>query len=419
MLKYSFHRKATKDNTMNTVYLNPKRDYPTIRRHPWIFSGAVRNVQGSPAIGETVEVRDSKGATIGYGSYSPHSQIRVRMLSFDPAKTADASFVAELVRSSIERRQSFFDDPEINSFRLVHGESDGLPGVTADFYDGWVVVQLASAGAEYWKEAIVSAFMENVPGIRGVYNRSDVDSRLREGLGLENTTGLLAGEEPPELIRVQEGGMNIFVDVRSGHKTGFYLDQRSARAAVARYAKDREVLNAFSYTGGFGLACLAAGAKRVTNLDLSKSALALAAKNSAALLSVGEDCLAGKAEFVCADVFKELRLYRDQGKSFDLIVLDPPKFAESKAQLNRASRGYKDINVLAMKLLRKGGILATFSCSGAMNEDLFAKMLSDAAFDAKCDMRILERTMQASDHPVSLSFPEGLYLKGCILSKSN
>lgn len=404
---------------MNIVYLKPKRDFPTIRRHPWIFSGAIQNVQGSPSIGETVEVRDSKGCCIGYGSYSPHSQIRVRMLSFDSAKPANAEFIDSLVKSCIDRRKNFFENPEINSFRLIHGESDSLPGVTIDLYDSWAVVQLASAGAEYWKDTIVNALKKHIPSLRGVYNRSDVDNREREGLSMENVKGVLWGEEPPELIQVKEGDTKIYVDVRNGHKTGFYLDQRSARAAVAKYSKGCEVLNCFSYTGGFGLACLAQGAKHVTNLDLSKSALELAKKNSRELLGCGEEEISQKVDFVCADVFKQLRLYRDQAKSFDLIVLDPPKFAESKAQLNRAARGYKDINVLAMKLLKKGGILATFSCSGAMTEDLFVKMLSDAAFDSKCDMHIIERTMQAADHPVSLSFPEGLYLKGYILSKSN
>ena len=402
---------------MNIVYLKPKRDFPTIRRHPWIFSGAVQNVQGSPSIGETVEVRDSKGCCIGYGSYSPHSQIRVRMLSFDSAKPANAEFIDSLVKSCIDRRKKFFENPEINSFRLIHGESDSLPGVTIDLYDSWAVVQLASAGAEYWKDTIVNALKNHIPSLRGVYNRSDVDNREREGLGMENVKGVLWGEEPPELIQVKEGDTKIYVDVRNGHKTGFYLDQRSARSAVAKYAKDCNVLNCFSYTGGFGLSCLAQGAKHVTNLDLSKSALELARKNSLELLGCNEEELSHRADFVCADVFKQLRLYRDQAKTFDLIVLDPPKFAESKAQLNRASRGYKDINVLAMKLLKKGGILATFSCSGAMTEDLFVKMLSDAAFDSKCDMRILERTLQAPDHPISLSFPEGLYLKGYILQK--
>ena len=400
---------------MQKVFLNPKREYPTIRRHPWIFSGAIRNVQGSPEKGESVCVCDSTGRCLGYGSYSPESQIRVRMMSFDSRCPIDEKYVASLVESSVKRRTSYFSDDTTNAFRLAHGESDSLPGVIVDYYDGWVVVQIASALGEYWKDVIVKTLMACVPGIKGVFNRSDVDSRVKEGLSVdsEDVIGVLAGEEPPELIEICERGIRFFVDVRKGHKTGFYLDQRMARKTVASYAKDKEVLNCFSYTGGFGIYCANAGAKSVINLDLSKDALALAQKNFELSSSSCE------MDFVCADVFKQLRSYRDACKTFDLIVLDPPKFAESKSQLMRAVRGYKDINVLAMKLLRPGGILATFSCSGAMTEDLFLKMLSDAAFDARCDMRILERTMQAGDHPVPVSFAEGLYLKGFIIQKGD
>ena len=402
---------------MNRAILNFKRDYATVHHHPWIFSGAIRDIEGSPAMGETVAVANSKGETIGYGSYSPASQIRVRMLSFNPQVRPDADYVAGLVAASVARRAAFLEQGSTNACRLVNAESDGLPGVVADYYDGFVVVQLASAGAEHWKSVLVDAFMKCVPGCRGVYNRSDVDSRVREGLrvpGVDataNETGVLAGEEPPELIQIREGAIQYLVDVRRGHKTGFYLDQRDARASVGALAKGAEVLNCFSYTGGFGLAAVAAGAKSVTHLDVSADALALARRNTALLPDTGT-----VSDFVEADVFKQLRLYRDQGRSFDLIVLDPPKFADTKAGLMRATRGYKDINLLAMKLLRRNGILATFSCSGAMNPELFDKVCAEAAFDAKRDFQILDRTRQAAvDHPVSLTFPEGLYLKGLIL----
>ena len=293
----------------------------------------------------------------------------------------------------------------------MHGESDGLPGVVADAYDGWCVVQLASAGAEHWKDEIVAALMS--AGAKGVYNRSDVDSRRREGLTEEGAVGVLAGEEPPERIEIHEGNVRYLVDVRHGHKTGFYLDQRAARAQVGAFAAGREVLNCFSYTGGFGLACAAGGAKCVENLDLSQAALDLAQQNFDLLF--GGDVAPCPVSFVCADVFKQLRLYRDQGRSFDMIVLDPPKFAETKAQLMRAARGYKDINLLAMKLLRPGGVLATFSCSGAMTPEFFETVCREAAWDAKRDFQIVAHTQQAVDHPVSLNFPEGAYLKGLIL----
>ena len=397
---------------MNGVFLNPKRDYSVRRFHPWIFSGAVRNVKGDPAAGETVEVFDAAGERLGYGSYSPASQIRVRMLSYDPSQAPDAAFVRRLVRASVNRRVASLDAAAGRGVRLVHGESDGLPGVVADCYDGWCVVQLASVGAEFWKDAIVEELM--ALGAKGVWNRSDVDSRRREGL--PEATGPLAGDEPPESIEIAEGALRFLVDVRRGHKTGFYLDQREARAQVGALAAGRDCLNCFSYTGGFGLACVAGGAGSVVNLDLSRSALDLARENYARSFGrAPEDAGATPFECRCADVFKELRAFRDARRDFDLIVLDPPKFADTRAQLPKAARGYKDINLLAMKLLRPGGVLATFSCSGAMTTDFFDKVVSEAAFDARRAFQITGRTRQAADHPVALSFPEGLYLKGLLL----
>ncbi len=401
---------------MKKVILNPNRDFATLHHHPWIFSGAIRVVEGKLEPGEAVYVQNASGQCLGWGSYSPESQIRVRMLSFDARNEVNAGYVAGLVNKAVARRSDFFADETVTGFRLIHAESDGLPGVVADWYDGWIVVQLATCGAEYWKHAIVDALMK-IPGAKGVFNRSDVDSRKREGLP-ESKPGVIAGDEPPELIEIREGNIRYFVDVRGGHKTGFYLDQRDAREMAGGYAKDCEVLNCFSYTGGFGLTCLAHGAKKVTNLDLSQSALDLAEKN-VALLRKTKPEISGDVEFVCADVFKQLRLYRDQNKTFDLIVLDPPKFAETRSQLMRATRGYKDINLIAMKLLRPGGILASFSCSGAVTGELFNKILAEAAFDAKRDFQIVSETRQGADHPVSLAFPEGLYLKGVLLRAVN
>ena len=394
---------------MDKAILHPNRDYATIHRHPWIFSGAIRDVTGSPAAGATVSVCDAKGRCLGYGSWSPSSQIRVRMLSFAADEVPDAAFIRRRVAEAVARRKDLLAGGPANACRLVNAESDGLPGVVADLYGGTAVVQLATAGAAFWKREITDALMASVPGCTGVWNRSDVDSRAREGLSPE--TGLLAGAEPPELIEIREGDIRFLVDVRRGHKTGFYLDQREARALVGACAKGAEMLNCFSYTGGFGLAAQAAGARAVTHVDASADALALARRNAALTPNP-----AGTAvDFLAADVFRQLRLYRDQGRSFDLIVLDPPKFADTKAGLMRATRGYKDINLLAMKLLRPGGILATFSCSGAVTPELFAKVCAEAAFDAKRDMQIVARTRQAADHPVLLSFPEGLYLKGLVL----
>ncbi len=400
---------------MDRVFLKKGRERSVERRHPWIFSGGVERVEGTPAIGSTVGVCTSNGTLLGYGSWSPLSQIRVRMLSYSADAFPDGAYVRRLVQAAIGRRAAVGGgSPLLEAYRgvrLVHGESDGLPGVVVDSYDGWCVVQCASAGAEHFRGDIVSALTE--AGAKGVFNRSDVDSRKREGLSQEDTFGVLSGEEPPGLIEIREGKIRYLVDVRKGHKTGFYLDQREARTQVGEYASGRETLNCFSYTGGFGLACAAGGAKSVVNLDLSNSALQLAERNFELLFESGvPEC---PVEFCCADVFKQLRLYRDQGRRFGLIVLDPPKFADTKAQLLKAARGYKDINLLAMKLLEPGGILASFSCSGAMTPEFFDTICREAACDAKRDIQIIGRTRQAADHPTALSFPEGEYLNGLLL----
>jgi len=403
---------------VNSVTLKPKRDYSVRKGHPWIFSGAVDKVSGpSASVGETVAVVAASGETLGYGSYSPASQIRVRMLSFDANVVPDVAFVSDLVARAVARRAGFLGGGATNAARLVNAENDGLPGVVADCYAGWIVCQFTSAGAERWKQTIAAALMSAVEGCRGVAERTDVDVRAKEGLSVPATSHdpgfhVLAGDDPPAVIEIYEGPCRFLVDVRNGHKTGFYLDQREARKAVGELAKGAEVLNCFSYTGGFGLSCRAGGAASVTQVDISRDALELAKRN-AALAPAGETAMAYEE----ADVFKYLRTCRDAGRRFDLIVLDPPKFAESKTQVMKAARGYKDINLLAMKLLRPNGVLATFSCSGAMTQDLFDTILAEAAQDAHCGFQVIARTRQDCDHPVALNFPEGLYLKGVILRR--
>lgn len=413
---------------MTRVVLKPKRDFSVRKHHPWVFSGAVDGAVEGLAVGETVEVAAVDGELLGYGSYSPASQIRVRMLSFDPKVVPDAKFIEGLVASAVGRRADLFANAYTNAMRLVNAESDGLPGVVADYYAGWVVCQFTSAGAEFWKETIAAALMKFAPFCKGVAERTDVDVRAKEGLksckvsesqgfkveGVEGCEvpgfGVLAGEEPPEAIEIFEGSVKFLVDVRKGHKTGFYLDQRDARRAVGALANGLDVLNCFSYTGGFGLFARAAGAASVTQVDISKDALELAKKNEALTHLCGT-----KMEYVEADVFQFLRKCRDTGRVFDMIVLDPPKFASVKSQVMKAARGYKDINLLAMKLLKPNGILATFSCSGAMTQDLFDKVLAEAAQDAGRDFQVIARTRQGADHPVALNFPEGFYLKGVVL----
>ena len=396
---------------MKEIVLRAGRERSVERRHPWIFSGAVDSVPDGLAAGEVVRIVSAAGAVLGCGWYSPSSKISVRMLKFASDEIEIEPFIHERVQAAAMRRQALLAGGGTNAVRLVNAEADGLPGVVADYYAGFVVCQLTSAGAERWKNEIVDALLKSAPSCRGVGERIDNDSRAREGLQTaDDGYRQLAGEEPPEMIEITEGPCRFLVDVRKGHKTGFYLDQRDARLTVSAFAKDGEVLNCFSYTGGFGLFARAAGAKRVTQVDISAEAIAVAKRNEALTPSAGTEM-----EYVVEDVFRYLRECRDAGRTFDLIVLDPPKFAATRNQLFQAARGYKDINLLAMKLLKKGGVLATFSCSGAMVTASFDAVLAEAAQDARRDFQILARTRAAADHPEAIAFPEGSYLKGVVL----
>ena len=402
----------TSESEMKTVFLVKGREKSVMRRHPWIFSGAVDAAKsGTAKAGEIVRIAAADGTTLGWGAFSPESQIRVRVVSLDAANAPGGGFVEERVAKSVARRADLLASGRTDAVRLVNAESDGLPGVVADSYAGHVVCQFTSAFAESRRDEIAASLMKCAKGTKGVSARSDVDVRAKEGLpvgGFET----IAGEAPPELIEITEGPVKLLVDPRRGHKTGFYLDQREARAAVGALAKGRSVINCFSYTGGFGLHALAGGAAHVTQVDISHDAVELARRNAELNFA---DRAGRDMDFVEADVFKYLRTCRDSGRKFDLIVLDPPKFAETRSQVMKAARGYKDINLLAMKLLAPDGVLATFSCSGAMTSELFDKILAEAAEDAGRDFQIVARTRQASDHPVALAFPEGLYLKGLIL----
>lgn len=396
---------------MKEIVLRAGRERSVERRHPWIFSGAVDSVPDGLAAGEVVRIVSAAGAALGCGWYSPSSKISVRMLKFASDEIEIEPFIHERVQAAAMRRQALLAGGGTNAVRLVNAEADGLPGVVADYYAGFVVCQLTSAGAERWKNEIVDALLKSAPSCRGVGERIDNDSRAREGLQTaDDGYRQLAGEEPPEMIEITEGPCRFLVDVRKGHKTGFYLDQRDARSTVSAFAKDGEVLNCFSYTGGFGLFARAAGAKRVTQVDISAEAIAVAKRNEALTPSTGTEM-----EYVVEDVFRYLRECRDAGRTFDLIVLDPPKFAATRNQLFQAARGYKDINLLAMKLLKKDGVLATFSCSGAMVTASFDAVLAEAAQDARRDFQILARTRAAADHPEAIAFPEGSYLKGVVL----
>lgn len=389
------------------VILKPGREKSLRHRHPWVFSGAVERVQGEPASGETVEVVAHDGAFLARAAFSPESQIRCRVWSFDSAEAIDDAFLRRRLRASIARRDLMLDGSD--AVRLVHGESDGLPGLVADRYGETVVVQILSAGAERWR-ALWGPALAELAGARHVYERSDVEVRALEGLAPR--VGSLHGPVA-DRVRVVEDGISYEIDFVHGQKTGFYLDQRDNRALAARLAAGADVLNGFCYTGGFSLAALKGGARHVTSIDTSEEALDLARRNLE--LNALE---ASRAEWVAADAFAYMRRLRDQGKRYGLIVLDPPKFAPTEKHVANAARAYKDINLWAMKLLAPGGHLLTFSCSGAVGPDLFRKIVAGAAADARSELQVRRTLGPSLDHPVSIHFPEGEYLKGLWLQDS-
>jgi 23S rRNA (cytosine1962-C5)-methyltransferase len=400
-------RRSPRHGRLPGVVLKPGREKSLRLRHPWIFSGAVASVEGDPESGSTVELRTSDGSRLAVAAWSPHSQIRARVWSFDDV-TIDDTFLASRIAHACARRATMLDEHH-TACRLIHGESDGLPGVVADRYGDLVVVQLLAAGADAWRDAIVAGLRE-ATGARCIVERSDADVRTLEGL--QPRSGVIHGTLP-DTVEIREAGVRYGVDVLHGQKTGFYLDQRDNRARVGALARGRNVLNAFCYTGGFTLAAMAGGATAVTSIDSSGDALAMAASN----LARNPSLEVSRATWIEADVFAELRRLRDAGRAYDLIVLDPPKFAPTAQHAPRAARAYKDINLWALRLLRPGGRLATFSCSGGVTADLFQKIVAGAALDAGADASIVGRMTASADHPVALAFPEGDYLKGLLLAK--
>jgi 23S rRNA (cytosine1962-C5)-methyltransferase len=392
------------------IQLKPGKEKSLLRRHPWVFSGAIAQVRGDPQPGATLAVTSAAGEFLGWGAYSPHSQIRARIWAWEQSTRIDEAFFRQRLQNAIAARRGIPGLEAAGALRLVHGESDGLPGLIVDRYAGTLVLQCLSSGPEAWLETIADQICQ-LTGCPDLYERSDVDVRQLEGL--PERVGCLRGAQPPERIHIQEGDCRYAVDVRKGHKTGFYLDQRFNRLSVGRLATDKEALDCFSYSGAFAVCMLAHGAQSVLRLDASQDALGLGDEN---LALNGID--PAKSPPMQGDVFQALRGFRDRGRTFDLIVLDPPKFAPTAAQAQRAARGYKDINLLAFKLLRPGGFLATFSCSGGVDAGLFQKIVAGAALDAGVQAQIIDRLGQGPDHPVALNFPEGAYLKGLVLRVS-
>ncbi len=390
---------------MKTLRLKDGKERSLLRRHPWIFDSAI--AKGGADAGETVRVESHKGDFLAWASFSPVSKIRARAWSFDPAQRIDAAFLAATCAKAIRARSRF--DIQSDSMRLVHGESDGLPGLIVDRYGDTLVAQFLSAGAERWKAVLADALLAET-GLSRLYERSDTNSRSLEGL--ESAAGWLRGEGATELT-IQEHGWKLTLDIATGHKTGFYLDQRDSRRKFADHARRlgfQRVLNCYCYTGGFSIAALAGGAAHVTSIDSSAPALQRA---QAHVELNGFD--AARSEFLDADVNASLRRFIEEGRTFDAIVLDPPKLAPTAAHAERAARAYKDINRLALKLLEPGGVLFTFSCSGGISADLFHKIVASAGADAGVDGYITERLGGAPDHPMTLEFPEGEYLKGLVV----
>lgn len=351
-----------------------------------------------------MDVCTPDGTVIARGAYSPGSQITIRIWTFDPAEEVTPDFFRNRLEQAANMRRHLLV-PE-SACRLVNAESDGLPGLIVDRYADFLVCQFLTAGAEFWKKEIVRLLSAIAP-CKGMLERSAADAREKEGLPA--TDGLLAGIEPPELIEIREGDCRFLADLRKGQKTGFYLDQRENRAILAEYANGAEMLDCFCYTGAFSARAMKSGAIRVTQVEASADALRLAKRNLE-LNSLD----VSRVEQIEGDAFQVLRRFRDSRRQFDLIVLDPPKFADSRGHLERACRGYKDINLLGFKLLKPGGTLVTFSCSGHMEADLFQKVVADAALDARMPAKIVRHLNQPDDHPVALSFPEGSYLKGLV-----
>lgn len=389
------------------LVLLPGKEGSLLRRHPWVFASAVGGLQGRARAGDTVEVVAANGRLLAKAAWSPQSRIRARVWTFDPEETVDDAFFKRRVQAALGRRQLIPSLRACSGLRLLHGESDGLPGVVADRYGDSVVVQLTSTGADKWRRAIVGA-LRLATGCARVYERSD--SELRRLEGLPEVTGWVFGEAPNAMPTVVENGVCMRVDVVAGHKTGFYLDQRDNRRLAADMAGERATLNCFCYTGGFSLQALAGGASHVLSIDSSAAALAGAAEN----LALNPQLDARRSEWREADVFAELRELKGSGRRFDLIILDPPKFAPSAIHLERAARAYHDINVLAFRLLAPAGLLMTYSCSAAMRSEQFQQIVAAAALDAGRDAHIVRRLSASADHPVALNFSEGEYLKGLL-----
>ncbi|MBL8399348.1 MAG: class I SAM-dependent methyltransferase [Candidatus Accumulibacter sp.] len=392
---------------MPQLVLLPGKDRLLARRHPWIFAGSVDRLHGRARPGDTVEVVAANGRPLAKAAWSPQSSIRARVWSVDPEEVIDDAFFKRQVQAAVDRRRSLTELRLQQGLRLINGESDGLPGLLADRYGDTVVIQLTAAGADKWRAAIVNA-IQRATGCARIYERSDSEVRRLEGLA--PVTGWRLGEAPTDTLTIVEHGIRMQVDIVAGHKTGFYLDQRENRLLTRELAEGRSTLNCFCYTGGFSLQALAGGASQVLSIDSSAPALATAVAN----LALNPQLDSSRAEWHDADVFSELRTMYSAGRRFELIILDPPKFAPSAAHVEQAARAYRDINLFAFRLLAAGGLLMTYSCSGGIERSFFQQIVAEAAVAAGRGARVIRRLGAPADHPVALNFPEGDYLKGLL-----
>ncbi len=391
---------------MKEAILKPGREISVLRRHPWIFSGAVEKVRGNPHLGEPLRILSHSGKLLGIGSYSPLSQIRIRMLIFEGEERIDKEFVFKRIERALCLRRELKIDSITNAYRVVNSEADGLPGVIIDKYNCYVSCQFLTAGSEYLKEHIIETIKE-ILNPRGIWERSDTSVREKEGLPLSR--GPLDGEVP-SLVKIREGELSFLVDIKKGHKTGFYLDQRENRALLQDWSKGLSILNCFSYTGGFGIYASMYGAQEVINVDVSRRSLDILSKN----LEIND--LSSRPNTILKEnVFNLLRKFYAQGKTFDMIILDPPKFVSGKKNIQEGIKGYKELNYSAMRILKPNGLLFTFSCSGLIEEETFTKIILSSALDAKKDALIIKHLSQAGDHLYPITFPEARYLKGFLL----
>jgi len=399
-------KKLTFAPIMIDVILKKGKEKAVLHKHPWVFSGAIERVKGKPQNGEIVKLLDAKGAFMAYGFYNDQSRVALRLLEWNEDVVIDEAWWRSRVALALAARSSILEPGKTDTCRLIFSESDYLPGLIVDKYADHLSLQILTSGMENIKPVIIDE-LQKLLNPTSIFDRSDASSREHEGMA--PSFGILAGNQPPELVQVVENGIKYGINIAEGQKSGFYCDQRDNRKVVAEHTKGKNVLDCFSYTGGFTLNAFSHGAKSVTSVDSSALAIDTLKSN----LALNGFAAADHRSFQ-SDVNKQLRKFKEDGETFDLIILDPPKYAPSRSALDRASRAYKDLNRLAMLILEKGGLLATYSCSGAMDMTTFKQILAWAALDAGKEVQFIYQFCQPADHPVRASFPEGEYLKGLL-----